>query len=264
MNYVKEDMIVRGNKIRLLKGGNGEPLLYLHGAAGGGEWLPCLEALSNDYTIYCPDHPGYGYSDDDKKIDSIHDLAFFYLDFLDQLGIDQVTLIGSSLGGWLALEIAILSPERIKKVVLVNASGIRMEGLPDAFVLSTDKLYNALYHTNDAKNRVQETILNNPEMETIVIRNRISTSHLAWNPYFHDPKIIDRIHRVTMPVMLVWGKEDKLFPVEYGEEYHKLIPHAEFNVIENSGHFPHIEQPNAFMNSVSSFLQKGVTRDGLL
>lgn len=260
MNYIMEDVKVRGTKIRLLKGGSGEPLLYLHGAVGGGEWLECFEPLCKDYTIYCPDHPGYGFSDDNKEIDSMQDLAFFYLDFLDHLGIDQVTLIGSSLGGWLAVEMAILSPERIKKMVLVNASGIRMEGLPDAFVLSTDKLYNALYYSDEAKERVQETILKNPEMESVVIRNRISTSHLAWNPYFHDPKILNRIYRLTMPVKIVWGKEDQLFPIQYGEAYHQLIPHSEFEVIESSGHFPHIEQPKVFNHSIQSFLQEGVTK----
>lgn len=256
MSYVTEDFVVRNTKIRLLKGGNGEPLLYLHGATGGGDWLPVLEQLSKQYTVYAPEHPGYGLSDDNEDIDSVEDLAYFYLDFLDQLGIDKVTVIGSSLGGWLAAEMAVISPERIKKLILVNATGIRVEGLPDAFILNAENLYDALYHQPEIKAEIREKVVKNPDMEEIVIRNRMMTSHLAWDPYFHNPKLPQRIHRLRMPVMIVWGREDGLFPVRCGEEYQRLIPHADLKVIDGAAHFPHIEQPDAFMTTIQPFLDK--------
>lgn len=256
MSYVTETCVVHNTNIRLLKGGSGEPLLYLHGATGGGEWLPVLETLSQQYTVYAPEHPGYGLSDLNEDIDSMEDLAYFYLDVLDHLGLDQVTVIGSSLGGWLAVEMGIISPERIKKLILVNAAGIRVEGLPDAFILNAENLYDALYHQPAIKQEVAEKVLKNPEMEDLVIRNRMMTSHLAWNPYFHNPKIPNRIHRLKMPTTIIWGREDGLFPVRCGEAYQRLIPHAGLTVIEDSAHFPHIEQPDAFVKAIQPFLTK--------
>lgn len=253
MHEVKQ-LEVQGVNIRMLQGGTGEPLLYLHGATGGGQWLPVLEALSTHFTVYAPEHPGYGKSDEHEDIDTVQDLAFFYLDLLDQLGLDQVHIIGSSLGGWLALELAVISPERVKKLVLVNTVGIRKEGLPDAFVLSMENLYDALYHTESAKQKVREAMAD-PEKETEMIRNRIQTSHLAWNPYFHNPKLPNRMHRLKMPVLIVWGKEDRLFPVDYGETVQQYIKGSEFKVVDHSAHFPHIEQPEAFLELVNPFLK---------
>jgi pimeloyl-ACP methyl ester carboxylesterase len=256
MEYVTEYCTVQDIKMRLLKGGSGAPLFFLHGANGAGDWLPILTSLSQDYTVYYPDHPGYGESDTHPKIDSVQDLAFFYLDVMDQLGIDKAVVMGSSLGGWLAVEIALIAPEKVDKLILIDAAGIRIEDVkvPDIFVMSPQQVYNILFHSAEKKDIYASKNINNPERETIVLRNRIATSHLAWNPYFHNPKIVDRIHRLKMPVLVVWGAEDKFFPVGYGEKYQELISHSTLQLIKDAGHFPHIEQPEQFWDSIKCFL----------
>ncbi|MDQ0218643.1 alpha/beta hydrolase [Peribacillus cavernae] len=256
MEYVTEYYTVKDTKIRLLKGGSGAPLLFLHGANGAGDWLPILKTLSQDYTVYYPDHPGYGESDTHPKIDSVQDLAFFYLDVMDHLDIDKAVVMGSSLGGWLAVEMALIAPEKIDKLILIDAAGIRIENvkIPDIFVMSPQQVYNILFHSEEAKNDYASKNINSPDLENIVLRNRIATSHLAWNPYFHNPKILDRIHRLKMPILVVWGAEDKFFPVAYGERYHELISHSALQIIKDAGHFPHIEQPEQFWNSIKYFL----------
>jgi pimeloyl-ACP methyl ester carboxylesterase len=121
----ERDLDVRGIRVRLLSGGSGEPLLYLHGGGDLGQWTPALAALAGRYTVLRPDHPGFSASADAGGIDSVHELAFFYLDLLDELGLGRVMVVGHSLGGWLAADLATIEPGRVSKLVLVSAAGLR-------------------------------------------------------------------------------------------------------------------------------------------
>ena len=98
--HVEEFRQIAGARIQLLRGGQGPPLVFLHGAAGGGMWLPFLEGLARRFSVYAPAHPGFGRSEDPEWLDAIDDLVHFYLDFLDDLGSSKVHLVGLSLGGW--------------------------------------------------------------------------------------------------------------------------------------------------------------------
>ncbi|MCL6594557.1 MAG: alpha/beta fold hydrolase, partial [Alicyclobacillus sp.] len=132
---------VRGTRIRLLQAGTGDPVLYLHGSGGGGVWLPFFDLLTTSYRVLAPEHPGFGESDSLPDADNMEDYAYFYLDFLDALGLDQVRVIGASLGGWLALEMACIEPRRFPQLVLVGSAGIRVDGVPvpDVFMLGEEE-----------------------------------------------------------------------------------------------------------------------------
>ena len=119
---------VRGCKLHLRRGGHGEPLLFLHGAQGLNEHEPGIEALTANFDVLAPDHPGFGKSDQSDAVDDVGDLALFYLDLLDALELDRVHIVGQCIGGWLALEIAIRNTGRIKSLVLVNSAGLRVKG----------------------------------------------------------------------------------------------------------------------------------------
>ena len=208
--YAEERVAVRGTDVRILRAGAGPPVLYLHGSADGGGWLPILDSLAQTCTVYRPDHPGFGYSDDDDRIDSIHDLAFFYLDLLAELGLESVSIVGISLGGWIAADLATIEPARVDKLVLVGAAGLRVDGVqqPDVFMLSAIQLAELTYHRPELRQRAAAEAAGleaSPEALQLYLRNRVGTAHLAWNPYFHDPKLIDRTHRITAPTLVVWG-----------------------------------------------------------
>jgi len=230
---------VRGTRIRTLRAGDGPPLLYLHGSGDPGRWLPVQGELAASHDVIRPDQPGYGWSDEDHRIDTVHELAFFYLDLLDELGIDKVSVLGSSLGGWIAADLATIEPHRVAHLVLVGAAGLRVadSGQPDEFVLEPP----AAIETDP------------PTMERY-LRNRITTAHLAWNPYFHDPKLVHRLHRVLAPTLVVWGSEDGLVPPAHGHRWTELLPGSRLEVVEGSGHLPHVEQPEAFLKLVRPFL----------
>jgi pimeloyl-ACP methyl ester carboxylesterase len=252
--------VIRGTRIRLQRGGEGSPLLYLVGSAPGAVWSTVQDGLSQRYTVLLPDHPGFGFSDDDDRIDSVHDMAFFYLDVLDELDVDRATVVGASLGGWIAADVATIAPERVSKLVLVGACGIRVQGVhvPDWFLLTAEEQAARLFYAQERKElAVAEAALvpDDPEQLRRILRSRIADAHLGWNPLYHDPKLPNRLHRIKAPTLIIWGRHDEVIPLEIGEAFADLIPHAELRVIEDAGHLPQVEQPDAFRAVIDDFLK---------
>ena len=138
---------MRGCRLHLQRAGQGEPLLFLHGAQGLSGNEPGLEALALDFDVITPDHPGFGRSENSEIVDDVADLALFYLDLIDVLGLDRVHLVGQCIGGWTALEMAIRNTARIKSLVLVSSAGIRVKDVPraDMFICSEDDLLKLLF-----------------------------------------------------------------------------------------------------------------------
>jgi len=250
---------VRGTRIRILRGGDGPPLLYLHGSGDSGVWQPVLDGLARDFDVIRPDHPGYGFSDEGRGIDTVHDLAFFYLDLLDALGIEKTAVIGSSLGGWIGADLATIEPARITRLVLIGAAGLRVEdsGQPDEFAMDPVASIEAVYAGADARRAATErfaSLEGDPPAMERYLRNRITTAHLAWNPYFHDPKLVHRLHRITAPTLVVWGSDDGLVPLAHGHHWTELIDASRLEVIDGAGHLPHVEQADRFLEVVRAFL----------
>jgi pimeloyl-ACP methyl ester carboxylesterase len=148
MPFQEESLNVRGTKIQMLKGGKGDPLLYLHSAGGEVAWLPFLELLSQHYTVYLPAHPGFSQSEGLDKIDSMEDLVFHYTDLMDHLGLTRPYVAGLSLDGWLAVELASRYAHRIRKLTLLNAVGLRVPGSPIAeiFAVTPAETRNLVLH----------------------------------------------------------------------------------------------------------------------
>ncbi|HUY48747.1 MAG TPA: alpha/beta fold hydrolase [Streptosporangiaceae bacterium] len=252
---------VRGRRIRVAQAGHGAPLVYLHGAGDLGDWGPALSLLARDFTVYRPDHPGFNHSDDDPSVDTVLDMAFSYLDLFDRLSLDRPGLVGVSLGGWLAAQIAVLAPDRFAKLVLVDAAGLRTEvPTPDVFTLSPVQQAELLYHRADlraAAVAAAEKITEDPGLFQRYLRNRMASAHLAWNPYMHDPKLPGRLHRLAAPVLVVWGAQDRLLPVEYAHRWVAALGTARLEIIDEAGHLPAVEQPDTFAALVREFLSLG-------
>ena len=249
---------VRNIRIWLARGGDdGPPLLYLPGTDPDGE-DPSLPLLSRDFRVYRPHHPGFGRSDDDPAVDSVLDLAFRYLDLLDALRLDRVRLMGVSLGGWIAAQVAVLAPDRITRLVLADPAGLRPPvPVPDMFTLDPVELAMLIHHEPQVRQAAVTSVCEMPadaERFTRYLRNRAATAHLGWNPYMHDPKLAGRLHRIGCDVLLIWGASDRLLPPECALAWQQALPGTRLELIENAGHRPQAEQPAAFAALVRKFL----------
>lgn len=246
---------VRGCNITMRRSGAGRPLLLLHGA-GGGHWLPYLTDLAARHDVIAPEHPGFGASDTPDWLDTIPDLANFYLDFLDQLDLNHVDVVGHSLGGWIAAELAVRNTRRLASLTLVCSAGIHVKGVPqvDTFLLNDEQLFRAMFHdqkfADEALRRAQE-----PGLEDMQLKNRTITAKLIWQPRAYDPHLAKWLHRIDVPALLLWGANDKLFPKEYAFAFQKLVPGSSLAVIPDCGHIPQVEQREAFVAALEGFLE---------
>ncbi len=251
--HTSERMAVAGCEIEVLKGGSGPAMVFLHGAGGAHNWMPYMERLAEHYTLYVPSHPGWGRSDTPAWLDGMGDLAYFYLEFLDAIAEDKIHLVGNSLGGWLALEIAVRSAARIETLTLVSAAGIHVDGVSkgDIFLWDDDeRVYNTFYDRNLAEARLAA----NPSEEDadIALKNHFSTAKMAWHPRFYNPELQKWLHRIKVPTLMLWGDHDMIFPPAYGEAMQKLIPGSELTIIPECGHLPQQEKLDEFIAGVTA------------
>ena len=253
MTQVEQFITVHGTRIRMLRGGSGPPLLFLHGASGHTGWLPFLEALSRDFDVLVPEHPGFGLSDDPPWLDRPSDLGYFYLDLMQALGLESVHLIGTSLGGWIASELAIRSTAHLASLTLVAAVGISANGRPidDVFRMTAEENARRFYFDPE-RVRARIEALARADVRALV-RNRSTVVRLGY-PDFRNPDLAKWLHRVDVPTLLVWGENDGLVPPAFGEAYRALVPQARLVVLPRAAHAPFEEQPEAFLAAFTQFL----------
>lgn len=250
---------VRGSDVRVLSAGAGQAVLYLHGSGDLGTWMPALDLLARRYRVIRPDLPGFNHSQPRDDIESVHDLAYWAWDLIDALDLDTVRVVGSSLGGWLAADLATIEPSRLSHLVLVGAAGLRPAGGfgTDVFVLSPPEVLARAYHQDEVRRRLAAeaaTGEDDPGRLLLMLRNRAATARLAWNPYFHDPRLASRLHRIRARTLLVWGENDQLMPVACGRRYAGLIRSASLRVIPGCGHLPQVERTDQFAELTIPFL----------
>jgi len=248
---------LRGCRLHVRRAGSGEPLLFLHGAQGLTDDERGLDALAQSFDVIAPDHPGFGRSGDSALIDDAGDLAFFYLDLLDHLGLEDVHLAGQCIGGWVALEMAIRSTARLKSLVLVGSAGIRIKGTPraDMFVCAEDDLLKMLF----AGGRGGEWLRGwraSPDLEDMYDRNRAAAAKYSWSPRLCNPKLERWLHRIDVPTHIIWGADDRVIPPAYAQALSRLIGGSTVATLPNCAHLPHYEQPYAFANEVSQFIRR--------
>ena len=244
-------------KVHYRRGGKGQPLLFLHGAGGMPVVMPFMEKLAERFDVIVPDHPGYGQSDEPEWLENIHDIAYFYLDFLAQLKLERVALVGNSMGGWMAMEIAVRNTSHLASLTLVSPAGVRAEGAApaDIFLLSPEDTVRLLFHDPKlAEERLGIPVT--PEAIDLGLKNRHTTARLAWEPRLHDPMLPKWLHRIDIPVSIVWGAQDRLLPVGIAHELKRLLPKAELKIFERCGHLPHVEKMQEFCDLVVRFACK--------
>jgi pimeloyl-ACP methyl ester carboxylesterase len=244
----------------MYEAGEGPPILFLHGAQGFAPEHPYVAPLSERHRLIAPSHPGFGTSSLPDWIDSVDDIAYIHLELLDRLRLDQVDVIGCSIGGWIAAELAAKAPKTVRRLVLVGPVGVKTGpvdrlDVPDIFALPQGDLQKLLFHDPE-RMRVDPARLSDEQL-AISARNRETLALLSWEPYMHNPKLRHRLHRVTAQALFLRGESDGLVSAEYLAAYARLLPNARTTTIAAAGHAPHVEQPEAFTRTVLQFLEAG-------
>jgi len=264
---------INGRKVWLLENASGAPLLYLHGFADvhsvKESWLLFHERLAKSACVIAPAHPGCALSDENKDIDVIEDVVFHYLEVLDALNLDKFDLVGHCVGGWIAAELAARHPEKIRKLVLIGASGLFVEGalIGDIFMNAQPEfgssyatLREMLFSSANQANALEMFPDGKGELEDEVRRYQMLrlSSRIGFKPpYFYNRPLRNRLHRITSPTLVIWGEKDGFVPRSHGETYATLIPNSgELKIIPGAGHSVQVEKPEETAKLVSDFLAK--------
>ena len=245
--------------VQLLKGGSGEPLLLLHGEMGHPGWLRYHRELARDRTLYIPSHPGFGSSPRLDWIINMRDMAGWYLQALDDMGLGPVDTIGFSLGGWLAAEMATMSPQAFRRLALVGPAGIKPPAghIYDMFLVTARD-----YMTGSVLDPATTPEFGgycpekpDPELAEQWEVNREQACRLSWRPYMFYPGLPHLLGRLKdLPTLLIWGMQDNIVPVSAAHVYSESIPNSRLELIDGCGHQPEVEQTDRFVSLVREFL----------
>jgi pimeloyl-ACP methyl ester carboxylesterase len=256
MAFVTETIEINGCKLSFARGGKGAPLVYLHGTDGLAEWPSILDTLAERFDVIVPDHPGFGASETPQWIDDVADLAYIYLDAIAKLGLSAVHVVGQSLGGWIALEMAVRSTQHLRSLTLISSAGIHVKGVPKADIFMIDPEEQARLAYADPKLGEEAALRAGADkFQELAVLNRIASARFGWQPRFFNPRLERWLHRVNVPTHVIWGDGDRIIPPAYAEAFHHLIPGSTLTMIPNAGHLPHIECAPAVAAAMQGFLR---------
>ena len=231
--------------------GSGQPFLLLHGGAGPQSVTGFAEkfAAARDVRVLVPTHPGFGGTPRPEALNSVGGLAALYDALLHQLALQDVTVIGNSIGGWITAEIALLKSPRVSGIVLIDAVGIEVPGHPvaDFFSLTMDQVFQRSFH-NPEPFRIDPATLP-PAAKAIAAGNRAAISVYAGTA-MTDPALAGRLGTLETPALVLWGDSDQIADADYGRAYAAAIPTARFQLLPDTGHSPQLETPGQVIDAI--------------
>ena len=250
----------KGTRCRVLEGGSGTPLVFLHSAGGLLADNPFLEQLAQTYHVFAPEWPGYGESSGEDLLEDMLDFALHGWDLVDALGLRRPHVAGHSMGGMIAAEMACLAPRDLGKLVLAAPAGLWLDEhpIPDIFALLPFQLADVLFHDPQRGQGLLTGGADLSDIEALKEFYLASQRRLAQAGKILFPipnrRLSKRLYRLAADTLLVWGASDRLIVPDYATRWQALIPTARVEMIEAAGHMLPYEQPEAFSKTVAAFL----------
>jgi len=234
--------------------GEGRPFLLLHGGAGpvSVEKFADLLAGAEPARVIVPLHPGFGGTPRPAGLASIKDLAAVYARLLEDLDLGGVTVVGNSIGGWIAAEIALLGSPRVSGVVLVDAAGLKLAAEPaaDFFSLTMDQVAELSYYRPDAFRINLDSL---PDAAKAAMAGNRAALAVYGGEGMADASLLGRLPAITVPALVAWGAADRMIPPAHGEAYAGAIPGARFHLVTEAGHLPQLETPDELLKVITEF-----------
>lgn len=253
--WSSDTVALASGPLHVMRAGTGPPVLVLHHDIGTLDRLPFYDALARRHTVLVPSHPGYDRSERPAWMRSVRDVAIVYQALLAERALTGVSLVGLGFGGWIAAELATMAPRAFTKLVLVGAMGLKPERgeIADQALLSYVDYVRLGFADQGAFDRAFGA---EPPTETLERWdvNREMTFRIAWKPYMYNPGLAHLLGGVTTPALVVWGRKDRIVPLECGERYVKALRHATLEVIDGAGHFVEVEQPEPLARLIEGFV----------
>jgi pimeloyl-ACP methyl ester carboxylesterase len=257
--WQSETVHVAGIALHLTRGGSGAPLLVLHHDVGSPERLPFYDALAERFTVLRPAHPGYDRSQRPDWMRSVRDVAVVYQLLLAGLETTRapasISIVGLGFGGWIAAEMATMAPRALRRLVLVSAMGVKPERgeIADQALVSYIDYVRRGFADQAAFDRIYGAEPPTPTLEQWDL-NREMTFRIAWKPYMYNPTLPHLLGGVATPSLVVWGRDDRIVPLECGERYAKSLGDARLEIVDGAGHFVEMEKPEALASLVTRFV----------
>ena len=243
-------------KIRVFEAGEGRPLVFLHSAGGLTEDNPFLAALARRWHVFAPLLPGYGDSEGGEGLRDMLAVTLHTFDVVDALGLDRPALVGHSMGGMIAAEMAAIAPREVERLGLIAPAGLWLDDhpVPDLFSKLPHELPALLFHDPEFGERMMTAgaDLDDPKfLEAFIIRNTRQLA-MAGKLLFPIPDrgLAERLYRIRAKTVIIWGEKDRLIPPAYGEAFCRGITGAELTLVPTAGHMVIIEQPEAVVGAL--------------
>lgn len=253
--HTERTVELAGRKLRLLEGGQGEPLVVLHHSTGNPGWLPFHEQLAAGFQVIAPDLPGYGQSERPEWAREARDLAILVSQLFEKLGLGSVTLVGTGFGGFVAAELATMDQARLRALVLIGAAGIQ----PDEGEIVDQMLID--YHDYIKAGFRDETAYHSALGEDPAAQfkelwdfSREMTARLTWKPYMFNRRLPPLLSEVQTPALIIWGSEDRIVPPVCAEQYKQALPNARVELLQGAGHLVELEEPERVTKLIRDFV----------
>lgn len=243
-------------EVTYFRGGRGPALVWLHGGDGSRADCPFLARLAGHFEVIAPVHPGFEQAPLPRWMDSVDDFAHLHIALLDKLGIVRAMLAGTSIGGWIAAEIATKNPGLARALALVAPVGVKVGptdrlDIPDIFAMRDKPLRELAWH--DPERGVIDAAKASEAELTSIARNRETLALVTWEPWMHNQKLRHRLASLAAPALFVRGASDGIVSADYLAGYARLLSGAKLTTIPAAGHYPHVEQPAALAAAIIEF-----------
>ena len=250
------ELDICGAQVRVQIHGQGRDILYLSAGLWFADESAFIQRLALHGRVIAPIAPGFGAGPVDLRWNHVDDLAYLYLDLIDRMTLSRLVVVGASFGGWVAAEMAIKSCAAFSSITLIGPFGVKVSdrftrdiadlfGLPDAELRARAYVDPSIFEADVKK--VSDDELGRR------MRAREGLARYGWAPFMHDPKLLSRLHRVSVPTQFIWGAQDRIVSPSYGRAFAGHVPGATFAQIADAAHTPQVEQPQATLDAILSF-----------